>query len=140
MMEKVMEHHFDDGPSHSQSIVGSNGVTMTPTFRPTRGGARKRIERTETAHHLRDENIFDEGDDSSTDGSSSNGNYSNSDEGSGSEATSSPEGDSEPMRGDILKGKKPSFRDSLRWQEVRIIDSELPEYPEIEGKYKFYGH
>ncbi|MCD9642821.1 hypothetical protein HAX54_029841 [Datura stramonium] len=36
-------------------------VSMPPKFQPTRGGARKRIERTETAHHLRNENTDSEG-------------------------------------------------------------------------------
>ncbi|MCE3214673.1 hypothetical protein HAX54_053029 [Datura stramonium] len=55
-MEEVTEHHLDDGPSHSPSLV-----TMPPKFQPTRGGARKRTDRTETAHHLQDENVDSKG-------------------------------------------------------------------------------
>ncbi|MCD7470823.1 hypothetical protein HAX54_010983 [Datura stramonium] len=57
-----------------------------------------------------------EGDDSSANGSSSGGSGSDSEEESGNEATSSPAGDSEPLRGDVLKAKMSGFRDSLRWQ------------------------
>ncbi|MCE3052082.1 hypothetical protein HAX54_051527, partial [Datura stramonium] len=94
-----------------------------------------------------------EEDDSSADTSSSSGNDFDSNEGSGNEAISSLAEVSEPMRGDVIKGKMPGFRDSLCWQvkgaekhfqeglsttsrghlkhniteEVRIIDFELPE-------------
>ncbi|MCE0481175.1 hypothetical protein HAX54_038674 [Datura stramonium] len=37
---------------HSPSLV-----IMPPKLQPTKGGAQRRIERTETPHHLRDENI-----------------------------------------------------------------------------------
>ncbi|MCD9560338.1 hypothetical protein HAX54_018957 [Datura stramonium] len=176
-------------------IVQLFQVTIPPKFQPTRGGARKRIERIKIAHHLRDENTdskgeiqevrteepypdyqtrsiarkqaendqSDKGDDSLAEESSSSGNDSDLDEGSCNEATSNLAGDSETMREDILKGKMPGFRDSLCWkvkrvekyfqeglttttrghlkhniaEEVRIIDLELLDYPQIEGKCKF---
>ncbi|MCE3049759.1 hypothetical protein HAX54_045735 [Datura stramonium] len=133
---------------------------MPPKFQPTRGGARRRVERADNTHHLRDENTNSEGkiqevgtSKPTTDGSSSS---------SDNEATSSPTEDTEPIRGDIIKGKTPGFRDNLHWQvkgdekhfqegltrghlkrtimeEVRIISSEFLEYGDIEAKYKFYG-
>ncbi|MCE3049225.1 hypothetical protein HAX54_044417 [Datura stramonium] len=160
---------------------------MPPKFQPTRGGAQRRNDRTETTHHLKDENTdsekeieeigieepslayqarsvaiqqaatpqSDEGDDSLAKGSSLDGASSNANEKSGNEATSSPAGDSKPLRGDVLKAKMLRFRDSISREgltttvrghlkrsiaeEVRIIDSELAEYPDIERQYKFYG-
>ncbi|MCD7460845.1 hypothetical protein HAX54_044593 [Datura stramonium] len=87
-------------------------------------------------------NQFDEGDDSLVDGYSSSGNDSESNERSGIEATNSLTRDSEPMKGDVLKGLTTTARGHLKCslvEEVRIIDSEFPEYPEVEAKYKFYG-
>ncbi|MCD7471993.1 hypothetical protein HAX54_012815 [Datura stramonium] len=98
--------------------------------------------------------------DSPVDRSSSSSDSSNSNEGSDNETTSSLAGDSEPIRGDVIKGKTPGFRDNLHWQvkgadtyyqeglttttrgyfkcniteEVRIIDSEIPEYLDIEDR------
>ncbi|MCE0481104.1 hypothetical protein HAX54_038515 [Datura stramonium] len=57
----------------------------------------------------------DEGDDSLVDGSSLGDDGSYSDKDSGNEATSSPTGDSEPIREYVLKAKTPRFRDSLHW-------------------------
>ncbi|MCD7453262.1 hypothetical protein HAX54_020340 [Datura stramonium] len=110
-------------------------------------------------------NEFDEGDDSSANGCSLGGANSNSEEESGNEATSRAIGDSEPLRVHVLKDEISGFRGSLRWQvkgddrcfqeglttivrghlkwsiaeEVRIIDSKLFEYLDIERRYKFYG-
>ncbi|MCD7455030.1 hypothetical protein HAX54_026813 [Datura stramonium] len=58
----------------------------------------------------------DEGNDSSADGSSSSSDNPDSDKGSDNEAFSNPVEDTKPMRGDIIKGKMPGFRDSLCWQ------------------------
>ncbi|MCD9560507.1 hypothetical protein HAX54_019202, partial [Datura stramonium] len=139
---------------------------MPPKFQPTIGGARRRSEKAETTRHLLDETIdsegevqevgtnapspgyqtrsatrqqavnpqFDEGSDTSAGGSSSSSDSPNSDEGSGNEAISIPIEDTKPIRVDIIKGKMPGIV-----EEVRIIDSELPEYLDIEAKYKFYG-
>ncbi|MCD7465265.1 hypothetical protein HAX54_000941 [Datura stramonium] len=165
----LMEYRVPNGPSPASS---SNKVTMPPKFQPTKGGARKRIVRTKTTHHLQDENIEFEGEiqeskeghDSLANGSSSSGKDFDSNKGTGNEATSSPTKVSEPMRGDVIKGKTLGFRDSLCWQvkgaekhfqkslttiarghlkrtiakKVKIINSELLEYPDIEGKYKSY--
>ncbi|MCD7473208.1 hypothetical protein HAX54_014865 [Datura stramonium] len=48
-----MECRVPDGPSLALS---SNQVTMPPKFQPTRGSARRRANRTDSTHHLRDEN------------------------------------------------------------------------------------
>ncbi|MCE2055321.1 hypothetical protein HAX54_042412 [Datura stramonium] len=156
-MSKLTKHRTIDGPS---LVPSSNQVIIPPKFQPTIGGARRRVERDDTTHYLRDENT-----DSEADGFGSSNDSPDSDEGSGNETTSSPAEDTEPIRRDIIKGKTPRFRDNLRWQvktdekyfqeglttttrghlkrsiaeEVRIIDSELPECPNIEAKYKFYG-
>ncbi|MCE3052496.1 hypothetical protein HAX54_052765 [Datura stramonium] len=58
MNRKSTEHCVSDGPSPAPL---SNQVIMQSKFQPTRGGARKRIERTETAHHLLYENTKFEG-------------------------------------------------------------------------------
>ncbi|MCD7457020.1 hypothetical protein HAX54_033915 [Datura stramonium] len=189
-----MESHITYRPSLSPS---SNQVIIPPKFQPTRGGARRRVEKADTAHHLRDENTNSEGDikevgtakltpgyqtrsaarqqaeapqsnegnDSSVGVSSSSSEIPNSNEGSGNEATSSPTEDTETIRGDIIKCKIPGLRDSMHLkmkgvekhfqegltttsrghlrcsivEEVRIIDSALPDYPDIEAKYRFYG-
>ncbi|MCD9642241.1 hypothetical protein HAX54_028932 [Datura stramonium] len=139
---------------------------MPPKFQPTRGGARRRVVRDDNTHHLRKENTnfdgeiqevgtveptpsyqtrfttrqqavnpqYNEGNDSSTDGSSSSSDSLDLDEGSGNEATSSSVEDTEPISGYIIKGKMLGIVG-----KVRIIGSELPEYSDIEAKYKFYG-
>ncbi|MCD7448189.1 hypothetical protein HAX54_039145 [Datura stramonium] len=100
MTEKVTDRHLDDGPSNSPSLVGSNGVIMPPKFQPTIGGARRRVERAHTTHHCRDENTYSE-----ADGSSSSSESPDSVEGSGNEAPSNQAEDTEPIRGDLIKGK-----------------------------------
>ncbi|MCD7458838.1 hypothetical protein HAX54_039364, partial [Datura stramonium] len=103
-------------------------VLMPPKFQPTRGGARRRIERAYTTHHLRDENTESE------DGCSSSSDNFDSDEESGNEATRNPVGDTEPIRGDLIKGKMLGIA-----EEVTIINSEFPKCHNIKGNYKFYG-
>ncbi|MCD9560847.1 hypothetical protein HAX54_019654 [Datura stramonium] len=91
---------------------------MPPKSQPRIGGSKRRTDKTETTHHLRDENTdskeeSDEGDDSLENGSSSNGPGSDSVEESDNEVTSSSTRESEPLRGDVLKAKMRGFRDSL---------------------------
>ncbi|MCD7446255.1 hypothetical protein HAX54_048453, partial [Datura stramonium] len=82
----------------------------------------------------------DERDDSLVDGSSSSSDSSGSDEESGNEDTSSLAEDFDPMRGDegLTTNAIRNLKCSIA-EEVRIIDLEFPKYPEIEGKYNFYG-
>ncbi|MCD7459802.1 hypothetical protein HAX54_042000, partial [Datura stramonium] len=103
--------------------IHSVGKEIMPSkFQPTRGGARRRNDKSDTMRNLRDENIdckgevhkSDEGDNSSADRSSSSSVGPNSDEGSDNEATSSSAEDTKPIREDIIKGKILAFRDSLR--------------------------
>ncbi|MCD9558668.1 hypothetical protein HAX54_016198, partial [Datura stramonium] len=113
--------------------------------------ARMRVERAYTTHHLLDKNT-----DSRRLHLVHIVTSLDSDEGSSNEATSSLEEYTKPIRADIINGKMPGFRDSMRWklkgakkhfqeglttrrhikcsiaEEVRIIDSELPKYPDIE--------
>ncbi|MCD7448912.1 hypothetical protein HAX54_047251 [Datura stramonium] len=72
------------------------GNPIPPKFQP--GWCRRRVERDDTTHYLRDENTDSE------------------DEGSGNETTNGQREDTEPIRRDIIKGKTPRFRDNLRWQ------------------------
>ncbi|MCD7447540.1 hypothetical protein HAX54_031569 [Datura stramonium] len=98
-------------------------------------------------------------------GSSVDGLGSDSDEESGNNATISLTEETEPMRGDVIKAKMPGFKKSVQCsvkgsdkyfqerltitrrehlkrnfaKEVKIIDSELSEYPGIEKGYKLYG-
>ncbi|MCE3216533.1 hypothetical protein HAX54_006791 [Datura stramonium] len=96
MMIKLTECRMDDGSSISPS---SNQVIIPPKFQPTKGGARRRVERDDTTHRLRDENIDSEGEIEET------------------------------SRGHLKRNIT---------EEVRIIDSEFPEYLDIMGEYKFY--
>ncbi|MCE5166610.1 hypothetical protein HAX54_022579 [Datura stramonium] len=133
---------------------------MPPKFQPTKGAERRRSDKADNTRHLRDENTYYEEEVQEVEI-----NAPSPDEGSDNEASSIPVEDTEPRRGDIIKGKMQGFRDSLCWQvkgaekqfqegltttarghlkcsiaeEVRIIDSELLEYPYIEAKYKLYG-
>ncbi|MCD7451261.1 hypothetical protein HAX54_010476, partial [Datura stramonium] len=158
MMGELTERHMINGPSLAPS---PKKEIMPPKFQPTKGGARKRSDRAENTCHLRDENTdyeekvqeveinspspgyqmrsasrqqavnppSNEGNDSSAGGSISRSESPNSDVGIGNEASSSP-------------GLTTTAREHLKRsiaEEVRIIDSELPEYPDIEAKYNFYG-
>ncbi|MCD9559737.1 hypothetical protein HAX54_017969 [Datura stramonium] len=123
MITKVTKRRLFDGPS---PLPSANQVITPSKFQPTRGCAQMRNDKTETKHHLRDENTyseeeFDEGDDSSSNGSSLGGAGSDSEEESSDEATNSPAGDSKPLRGDVLKAKTSGFRDNLCWQ-VKGVD------------------
>ncbi|MCD9559828.1 hypothetical protein HAX54_018133, partial [Datura stramonium] len=82
-----------------------------------------------------------EGYDSSVDKSSSSSDNLDSNEGSNNEASSSLVEDTELIRGDIIKEKRQSLEIVCAGnitEKVRMIDSKLPEYPNIEAKYKFY--
>ncbi|MCD7450016.1 hypothetical protein HAX54_002893 [Datura stramonium] len=147
--------HLRDENTDSEGEVQKVGTNAPSPSYQTRSAARKQAANPQS----------NEGNDSAADESSSSNDSPDLDKGSGNEATSNPQKDIEPIRGDIIKGKTPGFRDSLCWQvkgaekhfqeglttiarvhlkrsvaeEVRIINSELPKYPNIEAKYKFYG-
>ncbi|MCD9645763.1 hypothetical protein HAX54_034948 [Datura stramonium] len=121
MTSKFMKHRVPDGPSLDPSSNQERNLSLCKMVVSYDG-------------------LSDDIPKGNTDGSSSSSDNSNSDERSGNEATSSPSGDTETIRGDLIKGKSPArghFKCSIA-KEVRIIDSELLEYPDIEGKYKFY--
>ncbi|MCD9644542.1 hypothetical protein HAX54_032802 [Datura stramonium] len=106
MMGKLTECRVPEGLSlisSSNQEVGTNA--------PSPGYQTRSVVRDQAANPH-----FDEENDSSTDGSSSSSDSSDLDEGSGNEATSSPAGDSESIRPDVIKGKMLGFRNSLCWQ------------------------
>ncbi|MCE3049549.1 hypothetical protein HAX54_045137 [Datura stramonium] len=56
-LEVTENSQVDEGQAKGKEVI------MPPKFQPTKGGARRRVERADTTHHLRDENIYCEGGD-----------------------------------------------------------------------------
>ncbi|MCD7465731.1 hypothetical protein HAX54_001823 [Datura stramonium] len=143
---ETTDHLRDENTDSEEEIQETETEEPSPYYQ-TRSVARQQVATSQS----------DEGNDSSTNGSSSGEAGSDSGEESGNEAIRSPVGDSEPLRGDVLKAKTSGFRDSLCWkvkgadkyfyegltttarghlkqsiaEEVRIIDSELVEEAHI---------
>ncbi|MCE3216079.1 hypothetical protein HAX54_004742, partial [Datura stramonium] len=81
----------------------------------------------------------EEGDESSENGSSFDGLGSDSNEESRNVATRSPIRETKPIMGNVIKAKTPGHYKRSFAEEVRLIDSELSAYPDIERGNKFYG-